>query len=1104
MAGPAPGTKEQTALRWNQEVFLKPSRGRASPHKLLWTTFFVTLVLTLSLYATRAAPASQIKNVWMPSMDHSSFVRMRNAGLSTLGVMLIGAMPNEPVWVYLGFRCVVTLATFLASLAQELPSSMLPIDPALTPAGQPSVALPVKAPAASMNTQSGAFTTNGQPSMAPPSKAAATDMLAAAGLSFTRVSSVDQPHTGDMSTSEAPSPTRPLSRLPRRVREAARVEPISTEKAGSTAGKAEPLAAKGQQPVSPKAQPSNSCPSVLAANAGISSADSPADMSNSTSPIKGVVETAHSEPTGPETFEEPLAKVNALRPMTPSDESFAKSTIAASPDGFTFFSQTAAVAPPGPKHGTDAMTDAVFKFFPKQPAVSQPLHSGSLPLLSSPLLPDAEMASEAHSVQPDAMPNAAGMPRLPSVGEAIAEVAPMPSSKNSTKPPRHPRIKALLGSRGKGQPVMPPAITPTKSPAPVPTGSFVGAVMGEPTTPGPVLASPSVYAKIESLEPPTPGTPMGSPMNWSPIPLMADAAPSGTSTEAGAVPFGTLSKALNTHSIAGQILSPIESELSTVKSPLKSLSKAFALPRKAPEKASTRGKGLAGSPPAKVASKLLSPIKIIFGSSTAAGKVDAASDQLPLTSSLAQEASVPTTVLAHSVDPGAAAAAASSSVQSTTNAPISPPRVHSQAGNPAADSAPFVGTSGANCMPSFLGTSRSPIRKPDLLSDVNSKAVLTKLAGSQSIRTSTLALPRAPHRAGVPQPGTAAPEKGPSRNPFATFGLPPSQTAPEGVSVKSSSLLRSRSVLKRLASKGKENSVAGSSSHVEVASVSAHQPLAISSKFGGVTGAHSSLLTSRPVSEQSSGIGHQTLNAPSFRAQPVSVLSSSRSSPVQPQLFASNHAVPVAAVSSISHGDAAVKVHQDISDGKSASFSSSPKMGSALDPPFRPQQAASTMSRARPSSAIDSMAHQGINLSFTSSPKLSPLVLAPREATSLTPWRVAATPGSVLTHVHSADPDQAMLHAPQKPHAISTPVFEGTRLFKLGKLDRGRPRLVKKAGQERTKVPPAPVHQSVRQLIPQTPSADGGFNSLLMGGRQLAFQDPAAAAPGPADKQCPG
>ncbi|KAL0041714.1 hypothetical protein WJX79_001920 [Trebouxia sp. C0005] len=788
MAGPAPGTKEQTALRWNQEVFLKPSRGRASPHKLLWTTFFVTLVLTLSLYATRAAPASQIKaadpaivaccststslstpfptsaslakmptpnapiikesaasattastttvatqfppqpdcfpfseimkegdgnfynhvwmhclclvillhtflcyiqNVWMPSMDHSSFVRMRNAGLSTLGVMLIGAMPNEPVWVYLGFRCVVTLATFLASLAQELPSSMLPIDPALTPAGQPSVALPVKAPAASMNTQSGAFTTNGQPSMAPPSKAAATDMLAAAGLSFTRVSSVDQPHTGDMSTSEAPSPTRPLSRLPRRVREAARVEPISTEKAGSTAGKAEPLAAKGQQPVSPKAQPSNSCPSVLAANAGISSADSPADMSNSTSPIKGVVETAHSEPTGPETFEEPLAKVNALRPMTPSDESFAKSTIAASPDGFTFFSQTAAVAPPGPKHGTDAMTDAVFKFFPKQPAVSQPLHSGSLPLLSSPLLPDAEMASEAHSVQPDAMPNAAGMPRLPSVGEAIAEVAPMPSSKNSTKPPRHPRIKALLGSRGKGQPVMPPAITPTKSPAPVPTGSFVGAVMGEPTTPGPVLASPSVYAKIESLEPPTPGTPMGSPMNCS-----------------------------------------------------------------------------------------------------------------------------------------------------------------------------------------------------------------------------------------------------------------------------------------------------------------------------------------------------------------------------------------------------------------------SPKMGSALDPPFRPQQAASTMSRARPSSAIDSMAHQGINLSFTASPKLSPLVLAPREATSLTPWRVAATPGSVLTHVHSADPDQAMLHAPQKPHAISTPVFEGTRLFKLGKLDRGRPRLVKKAGQERTKVPPAPVHQSVRQLIPQTPSADGGFNSLLMGGRQLAFQDPAAAAPG--------
>ncbi len=35
-------------------------------------------------------------------MDHSSFVRLKNAGLSTLGVMLISAMPDEPVWVYLG------------------------------------------------------------------------------------------------------------------------------------------------------------------------------------------------------------------------------------------------------------------------------------------------------------------------------------------------------------------------------------------------------------------------------------------------------------------------------------------------------------------------------------------------------------------------------------------------------------------------------------------------------------------------------------------------------------------------------------------------------------------------------------------------------------------------------------------------------------------------------------------------------------------------------------------------------------------------------------------------------------------------------------------
>ncbi len=53
--------QEQIALRWNQQVPLKPSRGRASPRKLLCTTVFVTLVLALSLYATFAARASQIK-----------------------------------------------------------------------------------------------------------------------------------------------------------------------------------------------------------------------------------------------------------------------------------------------------------------------------------------------------------------------------------------------------------------------------------------------------------------------------------------------------------------------------------------------------------------------------------------------------------------------------------------------------------------------------------------------------------------------------------------------------------------------------------------------------------------------------------------------------------------------------------------------------------------------------------------------------------------------------------------------------------------------------------------------------------------------------------
>ncbi len=119
-------------------------------------------------------------------------------------------------------------ATFLASFAQELPSSMLPTHPTLTPAGHPSAALPLKASALPINTYSGALNTNGQPSMALPSKAAVTDLPAAAGPGLSGVPSVDQPRKGIKSPGDAPSvfshSTRSLSKLPRRVREAARVE----------------------------------------------------------------------------------------------------------------------------------------------------------------------------------------------------------------------------------------------------------------------------------------------------------------------------------------------------------------------------------------------------------------------------------------------------------------------------------------------------------------------------------------------------------------------------------------------------------------------------------------------------------------------------------------------------------------------------------------------------------------------------------------------------------------------------------------------------------------------------------------------------------------
>ena len=959
---------------------------------------------------------------------------------------------------------------------------MLPTDPALTPAGQPSVTLPFKAPAPPMNSQSGALTTNGRPSGAFPSKAAAIDLPAAADLGLSEVPSVDQPHNGVKSPGDAPSvfshPTRSLSRLPRRVREAARVEPISSEKA-------EPLAAKRPQPIPPNAQSSSSRPSLSAATAMLD-ADRPADPSNSTSPIKGVVKTDPSQSTGPEVS----AQVPPLRPVTLSDEAFANSTIADGFHGFTFVNQTAAVAPLAPQHGTDAMMDAVFKGFRKQPAFSQPLPSSFLSLSSpSSMLPATEVATEAHSAQPSAMPAAASMPGLPSLGEAAAEIAPTPISKKSSKPPRHPRIKALVGGQGKGQPLLPLIVTPIKSQAPVPTGSSVGAVMDAPMTPGPVLASPATCAEVDPSEQPTTGTPVGSPMNWSPTPLVADAAPFSTVIQASAALFVTPSKALKSPSKAGQIPSPIVSEpspmKSPLKSPLKSLSKAFTLPKKVPGKTSSKGKGLAGSPPAKAASKLLSPIKFIFGSSTAAGKVDAASDQLPMASSLALEASVPTAVVVHSVD--------------------------SAAGIPPADSASYVGVSSPTSrVSSLLRTSRIPIRQPGLTSHEDSKAALTKPVGSRPMRTSSSVLPRAHHRAGVTQPGVAAPEKGPSRNPFAKFGLQTSHTAPEGTAAKNFPPEHSRSILKRLASRGKENTAAGSGSLLEVAPVPVHkQPLATRNKLGGAIGVHSSLLTSRPVSEQSRNLAHQDLNAPGLKAQPVSVLSSNRSSQVAPQLFASNNILAEAAVNSISHAHAAVQVHQDTSGDTSASLSSSPQMGPALHPPLRPQQAACTMSHAGPPAAIKSMPNQGINVSFSPAPKLSPLVLAPPKAASLTPLGVAATPGTVIASAQPAGPDETMLHAPQKPQAISTSVFEGTRLFKLGKLDRGRARLVKKAGQDRTRVPPAPVHQSVRQMMPQTPREKGGFNSMLMGGRQLAFDEVAAAVPGvllnlviPVSKSC--
>ena len=68
-----------------------------------------------------------VQNVWLPSMDHSSFIRLKTTGLSTLGVMLISAMPDEPVFVYLGLRCTVTLVRPSCVCLQTVKSLSCPL-----------------------------------------------------------------------------------------------------------------------------------------------------------------------------------------------------------------------------------------------------------------------------------------------------------------------------------------------------------------------------------------------------------------------------------------------------------------------------------------------------------------------------------------------------------------------------------------------------------------------------------------------------------------------------------------------------------------------------------------------------------------------------------------------------------------------------------------------------------------------------------------------------------------------------------------------------------------------------------------------------------------
>lgn len=634
----------------------------------------------------------------------------------------------------------------------------------------------------------------------------------------------------------------------------------------------------------------------------------------STSPVRGLVSAQHVEQRASEVVGAPLAHLPPLKSLPNSDahhdEVFVGKALASTAtdalDDFSFGAPTHAPTSPPLPHAKDASTGADFKGFPK---LAPPLQSSPCPLPPPSCSPDTP---EIIKAQP---------------GPTLT-LNPKASGKSTFTP----HVPAIMRSRT-------PAQT-THSPSPTPLKSLMSALGGSPAAGSPLL------------EQPAPQTPMGSPMNWSPTPIVGDAAPKGDPNNALNPPTEAVSK-----TPAVLTTEPHPTEPRPTGTPLKAFFKAITPPVKSLGKAKKSpliSKAQAEAPLAKTSAKLLSPLKHMFASSAPTAQAQPDSAAPPLSSSLApgsQGEADPT--------PSAALGTTAVTVASVTALPpshsptqASLPPIHSEVSAPAAAEADaFIDISSpTNRMASFLGTSRIPIRNPDTTCTKVSEAVLARLVSS---RPSSLR--QAHHRADLPQSGSVAAAKPPSRNPFAARGLThpkgsalPPAPAPRG------SLLTGRSILRRLANRGKEN--AGSTDHSQ----------GQSAVVGGVSSSHND--------------GHTAHN--------------------------SNH-------------------------------------------------------------ILDS------SMDFTLTPKAAPLCIPTHTHVN-------------LSAAQSACPDQATVHAPHKPWGFRSPVLEGTKLFKLGKLDRGKAKGVRRVGQGPKKLPPAPTHLPIRPVLPATPQGSN-FNDLLMGGRQLDF-----------------